>query len=353
MEGLKNMKHKNRNNKIILKKKIWMYVLAVTIAVNTIGMTGCKKGGEITLINVSYDPTRALYEEYNQYFAKVWKEKNGQKIMFVQSHGGSGTQASSVINGLKADVVTLALESDIEKISEDGLIDLGWQEELDNNSAPYTSTIVFLVRKSNPKHIKDWSDLIRADVSVITPNPKTSGGAKWNYLAALAYAKEIYGDDEKKSLEFMRALYGNVLSLASGARGATSSFVEDRQGDVLIAWENEALQAVNDNPGEYEIITPSVSILAEPCVSVVDYVVEQNGHEEVAEEYLKYLYTDEAQRIIARNFFRPVNLAILEEYNDTFCTDLKMVTIRDFGGWDKVNEKHFSNGGTFDQIYEK
>lgn len=256
-----------------------------------------------------------------------------------------------MINGLQADVVTLALDYDIDAIENAGMIQSGWKEELPDDSAPYTSTIVFLVRKGNPKNIQDWDDLIRDDVDVITPNPKTSGGARWNYLAAWAYAQKIYNNDEEKMEAFIKKLYQNVLVLDSGARSATTSFVENGQGDVLIAWENEAFLSVKDDPDEFEIIAPSISVLAQPSVAVVDEVAENRGTEEVSREYLNYLYSDDAQRIAAENYYRPVNQEILEEYSDVFDLNMELKTIDDFGDWQEVQWKHFADGGVFDRIY--
>lgn len=308
-------------------------------------------GSSIHIINVSYDPTRELYESYNEIFKEHWKEKTGQDVDVIQSHGGSGKQALEVINGLQADVVTLALDYDIDAIENAGMIQSGWKEELPDDSAPYTSTIVFLVRKGNPKNIQDWDDLIRDDVDVITPNPKTSGGARWNYLAVWAYAQKIYNNDEEKMEAFIKKLYQNVLVLDSGARSATTSFVENGQGDVLIAWENEAFLSVKDDPDEFEIIAPSISVLAQPSVAVVDEVAENRGTEEVSREYLNYLYSDDAQRIAAENYYRPVNQEILEEYSDVFDLNMELKTIDDFGGWQEVQRKHFADGGVFDRIY--
>lgn len=307
-------------------------------------------GSNIHIINVSYDPTRELYESYNEIFKEHWKEKTGQDVDVIQSHGGSGKQALEVINGLQADVVTLALDYDIDAIENAGMIQSGWKEELPDDSAPYTSTIVFLVRKGNPKNIQDWDDLIRDDVDVITPNPKTSGGARWNYLAAWAYAQKIYNNDEEKMEAFIKKLYQNVLVLDSGARSATTSFVENGQGDVLIAWENEAFLSVKDDP-DVEIIAPSISVLAQPSVAVVDEVAENRGTEEVSREYLNYLYSDDAQRIAAENYYRPVNQEILEEYSDVFDLNMELKAIDDFGGWQEVQRKHFADGGVFDRIY--
>lgn len=332
----------------------------------TIGaFTGCQKesdstgtvneGKAVELVNVSYDPTRELYEEYNQEFAKYWKEKTNQEVTVVQSHGGSGSQARSVIEGNPADVVTLALAYDITAIEKEGLIEEGWQAEFTDNSSPYTSTIVFLVRKGNPKDIKDWDDLIREDIGIITPNPKTSGGARWNYLAAWAFADQLYGHDEEKVKEFIKKIYKNVLVLDSGARGATTTFVENKQGDVLLAWENEAYLSLEEYPEEYEIVSPSISVLAEPPVAVVDKVTEENGNAEVAKAYLEYLYTDIGQEIAAKNFYRPRNEEILKKYGQVFNLEMNLITIDDelFGGWNAVQEKHFTDGGVFDQIYEE
>ena len=308
-------------------------------------------GSDVHIINVSYDPTRELYESYNKIFQEHWKEETGQDVDVIQSHGGSGKQALEVINGLQADVVTLALEYDINAIQDAGMIDEGWKEELPDDSAPYTSTIVFLVRKGNPKNIQDWDDLIRDDVDVITPNPKTSGGARWNYLAAWAYAQKAYNNQEDKMEEFIKKLYQNVLVLDSGARSATTSFVENGQGDVLIAWENEAFLSVQDDPDEFEIINPSISVLAQPSVAVVHEVAENRGTEDIAKEYLNYLYSDDAQRIAAENYYRPVNEEILKEYSDVFDLTMELKTIDDFSDWQEVQEKHFADGGIFDQIY--
>ena len=300
------------------------------------------------LLNVSYDPTRELYQQINGAFAKAWK----QPITIKQSHGGSGKQARAVIDGLPADVVTLALAYDIDEIAKKGLIAGNWQSRLPNNSTPYYSTIVLLVRHGNPKHIQDWDDLIRPDVKVITPNPKTSGGARWNYLAAWGYAQKKYGSPEKAKL-FMAKLFRNVPVLDSGARGATTTFVERGQGDVLIAWENEALLATNKlGRGKFDIVVPSVSILAEPPVAVVDKVVDKHGTRAAAEAYLKFLYTPEAQEIIARNYFRPRNPQVAAKYKAQF-PNLKLFTIdRNFGGWAKAQALHFNDGGLFDQEYE-
>ena len=313
---------------------------------------GTETAKEVSITNVSYDPTRELYEAYNKVFAEHWKEKTGQDVTITQSHGGSGKQALEVANGLEADVVTLALEYDVKAIQDAGLIEEGWVDEFPLDSSPYTSTIVFLVRKDNPKNIQDWDDLVRDDVGVITPNPKTSGGARWNYLAAWAYADNLYNGDEAQIKDFIKKLYENVLVLDSGARGATTSFVENKQGDVLIAWENEAFLSKKDYPDEYEIITPSISILAQPSVAIVDEVVDDRGTRDVSTEYLNYLYSEEAQRIAGDNYYRPSNEEILKEYADVFDLDINLVNISEFGGWEKAQSEHFADGGVFDQIYE-
>lgn len=307
----------------------------------------------VELLNVSYDPTRELYQEFNKEFAAYWKEETGQDVTIQQSHGGSGKQARSVIDGLEADVVTLALAYDIDEIGNTrGIISEDWQKRLEDNSTPYTSTIVFLVRKGNPKDIKDWDDLIREDVSVITPNPKTSGGARWNYLAAWAYASKQFGGDESKIKDFMKSLYQNVEVLDSGARDSTNTFVQREIGDVLIAWENEAYLSINElGKDKYEIVNPSISILAEPPVAVVDKIAEKKGTTEVAEAYLKYLYSETGQEIAAKNYYRPRNPEVLEKYADQFA-EIDFVTVdEDFGGWKKAQETHFNDGGTFDEIY--
>ncbi|MGN0575877.1 MAG: sulfate ABC transporter substrate-binding protein [Ruminococcus sp.] len=344
-----------------MNKKIISAILASAVAAVSL-LTGCGSKGssgassdasKITLTNVSYDPTRELYAEYNELFAKHWKELKGQDVEITQSHGGSGKQALEVANGLEADVVTLALEYDVKAVQDAGLIEEGWVNEFDRNSSPYTSTIVFLVRKGNPKNIHDWDDIVKDGVGVITPNPKTSGGARWNYLAAWAYADEKFGGDEAQIKDFVKKLYQNVLVLDSGARGATTTFVENGQGDVLLAWENEAYLSIQDYPDDYEIITPSVSILAQPSVAVVDSVVDKRGTREAATEYLSYLYSDEAQRVAGKNYYRPSDPEILNEFADVFDLDVNLITIDDFGGWDKAQTEHFADGGVFDQIYEE
>lgn len=301
-------------------------------------------------LNVSYDPTRELYDDFNKQFGAYWKKSTGQDVNFKQSHGGSGKQARAVIDGLKADVVTLALAADIDAIADKtNLILKDWQKKFPQNSTPYTSTIVFLVRKGNPKQIKDWNDLVKPGVDIITPNPKTSGGARWNYLGAWAYAKHKYGTDAKAQ-DFVRQIYKQTKVLDSGARGATTTFAERGIGDVLLAWENEAYLAVREQPGKFEIITPSLSILAEPPVAIVDKNAEKDGNANLAKAYLNYLYSPAGQTIAAKNFYRPRNQDILKKYSATF-KPLKLVTIdKEFGGWSKVQKQHFENGGIFDQI---
>ncbi len=304
------------------------------------------------LLNVSYDPTRELYTEYNGAFAKYWKAKSGQEVKINQSHGGSGKQARSVIDGLEADVVTLALAYDIDALAEKKLLPDDWQKAFPQNSSPYTSTIVFLVRKGNPKGIKDWDDLVKPDVSLITPNPKTSGGARWNYLAAWAYAEKKFDKDEAKVKDFIGKLYKNAPVLDSGARGATTTFVQRGLGDLLIAWENEAYLALKEfGPEKFEIVTPSLSILAEPPVAVVDTVAKRHGTTDLAKAYLDYLYSPEGQDIAGKNFYRPRDPKTAEKYAGQF-GKVTLVTIDDvFGGWKKAQATHFADGGTFDQIY--
>jgi sulfate/thiosulfate transport system substrate-binding protein len=307
-----------------------------------------------TILNVSYDPTRELYQDYNAVFAKYWKAKTGQEVTIQQSHGGSGAQARSVIDGLQADVVTLALAYDIDSISERAhLLPANWQSRLPNNSTPYTSTIVFLVRKGNPKHIEDWDDVVKPGVSVITPNPKTSGGARWAYLAAWGYAYLKAGKSDAAAKEFVTKLYRNVPVLDSGARGSTNTFVERGIGDVLLAWENEALLSVKTlGPGKFEIVVPSLSILAEPPVAVVDQVVDKKGTRAVAEAYLNHLYSPEGQEVAARNFYRPRLESVAKKYASTF-PNVKLFTLADVvGDWHKAQAVHFADGGVFDQIYQ-
>jgi sulfate/thiosulfate transport system substrate-binding protein len=307
---------------------------------------------DVTLLNVSYDPTRELYQDLNAAFAKHWQAKSGQAVTVQQSHGGSGKQARAVIDGLDADVVTLALAYDVDAIAQQGLISAGWQRRLPNNSSPYTSTIVFLVRRGNPKGIRDWKDLVRPGVSVITPNPKTSGAARWSYLAAWAYALRQPGGNEAKAREMMTALFKNVPVLDSGARGATSTFVQREIGDVLLAWENEAFLAVEElGKDKLEMVIPSMSILAEPPVAVVDKVVDRKKTRAVAEAYLQYLYTPEGQEIAARHYYRPRLETVAKKYAARF-PKINLVTIDEvFGGWAKAQKAHFDDGGTFDQIY--
>lgn len=307
-----------------------------------------------TLLNVSYDPTRELYVEYNKVFAKFWKDKTGDNVTVEQSHGGAGKQARAVIDGLEADVVTLALAYDIDAIAErTGKLPKDWQKRLPNNSAPYTSTIVFLVRKGNPKGIKDWDDVVKPGVSVITPNPKTSGGARWNYLAAWAYAKRKYGGDEKAK-EFVTKLFKNVPVLDSGARGSTTTFVQRGIGDVFLSWENEAFLALNElGKGQFEIIVPSLSILAEPPVTVVDKNAKKKGNLEVAQAYLEHLYSPEAQRIIAKHYYRPNKPEHADPEDQKRFPKVELVTVdEEFGGWQKAQKTHFADSGTFDQIYQ-
>ena len=307
---------------------------------------------DTVLLNVSYDPTRELYQEYNAAFAKYWQGKTGEKVTVNQSHGGSGKQARSVIDGLAADVVTLALAYDVSALAEKKLIPDNWQKRLPQNASPYTSTIVFLVRKGNPKQIKDWDDLVKPGIGIVTPNPKTSGGARWNYLAAWAYALKQPGGNDETAKAFVGKLFKNVKVLDSGARGATTTFTERGIGDVLLAWENEAYLAVKEvGPEKFDIVTPSLSILAEPPVSVVDKTVDKRGTRKVAEAYLEYLYSPEAQEIAGRHYYRPRDPKVAEKYARQFAK-VNLITIDDvFGGWDKAQKTHFADGGTFDQIY--
>lgn len=329
-------------------KSLFLAAFALTAA-------GALSAKTIELRNVSYDPTRELYEDYNAAFAKYWKARTGDDVVVKQSHGGSGKQARAVIDGQPADVVTLALAVDVDALSDVAkLIPPDWQKRLPNNSAPYTSTIVFLVRKGNPKHIKDWDDLVKPGVDVVTPNPKTSGGARWNYLAAWAYALKRNGGSEEKAKQFVGDLYKNVPVLDSGARGSTTTFVQREIGDVSISWENEAFLALKEfGADKFEIVVPSLSILAEPTVAVVDKVAKKRGNEAVAKAYLEYLYSDEGQEIAGRNFYRPRNAAVAAKYAATF-PQLELVTIDGvFGGWTKAQKIHFADGGVFDQIYAK
>ena len=332
----------------MLKKMLKSVAIAALLA----QIVPLAQAADITLLNVSYDPTRELYADYNKAFAQYWKAKSGDTVTIKSSHGGSGKQARSVIDGIDADVVTLALAYDIDEIAEKAkLLSPDWQKRLPHNSAPYTSTIVFLVRKGNPKHIKDWDDLIKPGVSVITPNPKTSGGARWNYLAAWAYALKKGGTDAA-ARDYIAKLFKNVPVLDSGARGATISFVERGLGDVLLAWENEALIAEKEwGPDKFEIVAPSLSILTEPPVEVVDQVVDRRGTRKAAEAYVNYLYSDAGQEIIAKNFYRPINPKIAAKYAAQY-PKLNLVTVDNtFGGWQKAQKDHFADGGSFDQLY--
>jgi sulfate transport system substrate-binding protein len=335
-----------------MNKKILAYkILALTAGVTVASQVWAK---EVKLLNVSYDPTREFYQEFNEAFSKYWKEKTGDRVIVQQSHGGSSKQARSVMDGLEADVVTLALAYDIDAIAEkSSLLPKNWQMLLPDNSAPYTSTIVFLVRKGNPKGIKDWEDLVRPGIAVIAPNPKTSGGARWNYLAAWGYALKKYGGDESKAKEFVTKLYKNVPVLDSGARGASTTFAQRGIGDVLIAWENEAFLAIKElGTDRLEIVTPSVSILAEPTVAVVNQVARKHGTEQIARAYLEYLYSPEGQKIIAKNYYRPRQKLTLTTVNAVFPA-LKLFTVDQvFGGWQKAQKTHFADGGMFDQIYK-
>lgn len=329
-----------------------MKISNLTLALFALGTTFASAATD--LLNVSYDPTRELYSEFNAAFAKHWKAQTGEKVNIKQSHGGSGKQARAIIDGLKADVSTLALAGDIDALHEHGgLVPKDWASRLPNNSAPYTSTIVFLVKKGNPKKVKDWDDLVKPGIQVITPNPKTSGGARWNFLAAWAYAEKHFGKDTAKVKGFVADLYKNVPVLDSGARGATTTFIQRQIGDVLLTWENEAFLALKEfGADKYETVIPSVSILAEPSVTLVDKNVDARGTRKVAEAYLNYLYSEEGQDIIGRNFYRPRSEAAKAKYGAHF-PDLQLVTIDGaFGGWAKAQKTHFADGGTFDAIYK-
>ena len=332
----------------MLRKTFIRSLAALTLLVQTSAFAA-----DVNLLNVSYDPTRELYHEFDAAFARHWKAKTGDNVNVKQSHGGSGKQARSVIDGLQADVVTLALAYDIDAIRDRGLINPGWEQKLQYRSSPYTSTIVFLVRKGNPKKIKDWNDLVKPGVSVITPNPKTSGGARWNHLAAYGYALRQPGGNPQKAAEFLGALYKNVPVLDSGARGSTTTFVERGIGDVLLAWENEALLALRElGPDKFEIVAPSLSILAEPPVAVVDKNVDKKGTRKVAQAYLEYLYSDEGQDIIARNYYRPAVDRFAKKYASQF-PQIKLFQISELGGWTAAQKTHFADGGIFDQIYTR
>ncbi len=331
-------------------KKLGLAVSALSLIIPIIS-----KAADISLLNVSYDPTRELYQVYNEAFAKYWKAKTGDNVKVQQSHGGGGKQARAVIDGLEADVVTLALSYDIDQLSEKGrLIPADWQKRLKNNSSPYTSTIVFLVRKGNPKNIKDWNDIVKPGVSVISPNPKTSGGARYNYLAAWAYALQQNNNDEAKAKEFVTKLFKNVPILDSGARGSTTTFLERGIGDVLLTWENEAFLAKKElGSDKVEIIIPSLSILAEPPVTLVDKFAKKHGTEKVAQAYLEYLYSEEGQEIAAKNYYRPTLDSVAKKYASQF-PKVNLVKIDDvFGGWQKAQRKHFNDGGVFDEIILK
>ncbi len=340
-------------------RTLWRLLPFAASAALLVASAGCGSpqpsgtaGGAVTLLNVSYDPTRELYSQYNAAFDAYWHGKTGQHVRINQSHGGSAKQARSVIDGLAADVVTLGLAADIDAIATKGkLLPINWASRLPDNSSPYTSTIVFLVRKGNPKGIRDWSDLVRPGISVITPNPKTSGGARWNYLAAWAWALKQPGGSDETAREFVQKLYKNVPVLDTGARGATTTFAQRGIGDVLVAWENEALLAVRELGAEkLQMVVPTISILAEPPVAVVDEVVLRRGTREVAQAYLQYLYSKEGQEIVAHNFYRPRDPQVAAEHAQQF-PQLQLVTIADFGGWPAVQQKHFAEGGVFDHIY--
>ena len=329
-------------------------MLSFTILTLISACQGMAAAKDLTLLNASYDPTRELYQEFNASFAKHWKEKTGDSVTIKQSHGGSGKQARSVIEGLEADVVTLALAYDIDALAERGkLLPKDWQTRLPNDSSPYTSTIVFLVRKGNPKSIKDWPDLIKAGVSVITPNPKTSGGARWSYLAAYGFALRQAGGEDEKAREFIKSLFKNVHSLETGTRGATTTFVQRRIGDVLITWENEAMLALKElGKSELEIVMPSLTMLAEPPVAVVDKVVKRRGTEAVAKAYVEYLYTEAGQEIAAKHYYRPRLESVAQKFATQFPA-IKVFTIDEvFGGWQKAQATHFAEGGLFDQLYQ-
>ncbi len=321
---------------------------AVTIASV---LSGSAMAADAKITNVSYDPTRELYSAYNELFKGYYLDEKGIDVEVIQSHGGSGSQARSVIEGADADVLTLALEHDITLVENAGLIESGWIDEFEGHSSPYTSTIVFLVRSGNEKGIADWEDLVKEGVEVITPDPKSSGGACWNFLAAWYWADKEFGGDEEQIIQYMTDLYANVTVMDSGARGATTTFVENGQGDVFIAWENEALATLAEYPDEYEMISPSVSILAQPSVAVVDENADKNGTREIAHDYLQYLYSDDAQRLIGEYGYRPSNADILQEFSDKFDLDMDLCTIDDFGGWDEAYQTYFVDGALFDEIY--
>jgi sulfate transport system substrate-binding protein len=333
-------------------RSLFASVAALTLLVHPATFTTAS-AADVSLLNVSYDPTRELYQDFDAAFAKHWKAQTGDNVTVKQSHGGSGKQARSVIDGLPADVVTLALAYDIDAIRDRGLINAGWENKLKYRSSPYTSTIVFLVRKGNPKQIRDWGDLVKPGVSVITPNPKTSGGARWNHLAAYGYALRQPGGNDKSARDYLARLYRNVPVLDSGARGATTTFVERGIGDVLLAWENEALLALRElGPDKFEIVAPSISILAEPPVAVVDKNVDKKGTRKVAQAYMEYLYSDEGQDIIAKNYYRPAVDKFAKKYASQF-PQIKLFQISELGGWTAAQKAHFADGGVFDQIYTR
>jgi sulfate/thiosulfate transport system substrate-binding protein len=338
----------------VVRKSLILSLAILIAAASALGVANPARAGASALLNVSYDPTRELYEDYNAVFAKYWRAKTGNDVTINQSHAGSGKQARAVIDGLDADVVTLALAYDIDAIADKAhLLPKDWQNRLPDNSCPYTSTIVLLVRKGNPRGIHDWDDLVKPGVSVITPNPKTSGGARWNFLAAWGYALRKNNGDEAKARDFVAKLYANVPVLDSGARGSTTTFVERGIGDVLIAWENEALMSIKQfGLDKFELVTPSVSVLAEPPVAVVDRVVERHGTAEVAKAYLEYLYTPQGQEVVARNFYRPRDPAVAAKYRSQF-PSLPLFTVDEqFGGWTKAQKTFFADGGVFDQIQQ-
>jgi len=336
-----------------LKRTINTLIAGSLLSLLTTQVPVFAQNSSVTLLNVSYDPTRELYVEFDAAFTKYWKAKSGQDVTIKQSHGGSGKQARSVIEGLDADVLTLGLAGDIDAVHKQGnLIPADWQKRLPHNSSPYTSTIIFVVREGNPKGIKDWDDLVKPGISVITPNPKTSGGARWNYLAAWEFAKRKYGS-EAKAKEFVQSLYKNVPVLDTGARGSSVTFAQRKQGDVLIAWENEAYLLEKEFGDKVDVVYPSISILAEPPVAVVDKNVDRKGTRAVAQAYLEYLYTDEGQDIIGHNFYRPISEKAKAKYGKQF-PKLTLFTIDEgFGGWSKADKEHFADGGSFDQIYLK
>lgn len=349
--------HANQNAQLpkrersLLKSNLLRFV---SVALLSVGLSPLTSYAETALLNVSYDPTRELYQEFNKAFVNHWKKKSGETLTIRQSHGGSGKQARSVIDGLDADVVTLALASDVDAIADFNVLSKDWQKTLPSQSSPYTSTIVFLVRKGNPKGIRDWNDLTKPGIGVVTPNPKTSGGARWNYLAAWAYALKQPGGSEASAKEFVRALYANVKVLDSGARGATNTFAERGIGDVLIAWENEAYLALKElGPDKFEIVTPSISILAEPVVAVVDKVVDRKNSRQVATAYLEYLYSPEGQDIAGKHYYRPRDAASAAKYAKQF-GPVRLITVDgEFGGWAQAQKTHFKDGGIFDQIIVK